>query len=212
MDENLRTCLVTGWSGVQFAEIAAHTLPLMHRYAQRHGHQLAAVNLIGTRPASWMKVEAMATVLQTHDVAVWMDADVVVLDGSRWIGDELRPEAWHALVEHETECGAVPNCGVWVLRREMLPVLDQVWSMRQYLSHPWWEQAAVLELMGYHVTDNPEAKRERPSDLYDRTQFLGHEWNDHPRDAARSEHARLVHVTQYADRLATVKRYAAIAT
>lgn len=212
MGANVRHCLVTGWSGVQFAEIAAHTLPLMHRYATRHGHTLAVANLVGDRPASWMKVDAIAKALKTSDVAVWLDADMVVVDSTRWIGDELPADMWHGLVEHVTDCGEVPNCGAWVLRQQMLPVLREVWQMTQYLDHPWWEQAAVLELLGYHVTAKPTAKRERPSDLYDRTHWLGAEWNDHPNDSRRAEHARLVHVTQYADRLATVKRYAALAT
>lgn len=201
--------VVTGWTGTAFAEIAAHTLPLIERYAKRHGALFGAANLTGDRKPSWQKVSAIHKALQAVDSVVWIDADVVVMDCSHWIGDGLPADKWHALVEHETECGTVPNCGVWVLRREMMPVLEELWGMTQYLDHPWWEQAGVLELMGYHVTGKPEAKRERPSDLYDRTHWLSAEWNDHPRDARRSASPRFVHVTQYEDRLATVKRYAA---
>lgn len=204
--------VVTGWAGTPFAEIAAHTLPLIERYAKRHGAVFGAANLAGERPPSWQKVSAIYKALLKTDLVVWIDADVVVLDGSRWIADQLPADKWHGLVEHATECGDVPNCGVWVLRQDMLPVLERVWDMHQYLGHPWWEQGAVLELLGYHVGEGPTSKRERPADLYDRTHFFPAEWNDHPHDARRAENARFVHVTQYADRLATVKRYAAIAT
>ena len=63
----------------------------------------------------------------------------------------------------------------------------------------------MLTLLGYHVTEQPSAKRERPSDLYDRTTWLAPEWNHHPRDARKVDTPRFVHVTQYAERLATVK-------
>lgn len=206
------TAVITGFAGTPFAKMAAYTLPLIEAYALRHGAVFGCANMIGERAPSWQKVSTLHKTLQKHDLVVWIDIDVVVLDGSRWIGDELPADKWQGLVEHKTECGEVPNCGVWVVRREMLPVLEQVWQMDRYLDHGWWEQAAVLELLGYHVTAKPTAKRERPSDLYDRTHWLGSEWNDHPDDTRRAEHARLVHVTQYADRLATVKRYAALAT
>lgn len=204
----MSAAVITGWAGVAFAELAAHTLPLMQKYAIRHGHKYTAFNLEGERAPSWHKIDCIFRALQSHELVVWLDADVVVLDGSRWVGDELPADKWHGLVEHQTECGDVPNCGVWVLRQKMLPVMEHVWSMTHRMDHPWWEQAAVLELLGYHVPDGPMAARERHTDLYDRTHWLSAEWNDHPQDMRRTGHARFVHVTQYEDRLATVKRYA----
>lgn len=204
--------LLTGWCGTTFAKIAAHTMPLMESYARRHGHVFACVNLAGERAPSWMKIQAIHQALKDCDTVVWLDADVVVLDGSQWIGDELPDDKWHGLVEHVTECGDVPNCGVWILRRHMMPWLEIAWDMHRYIDHQWWEQAAVLELLGYQLGDGPTSKRGQPTHLRDRTQWLAAEWNDHPRDANRAARPRFVHVTQYDDRLATVKRYVSLAT
>ena len=201
----MRQLVLTGWSGTAFAKIAAHTLPLLERYAQRHGVTFACSNLFGARPPSWNKILMLQTALEQFDLVVWIDADVVVLEGDRWIGDELQPGTIHGLVAHDTECGEVPNCGVWICTREMLPVLGELWGMEEFVRHPWWEQGALLTLLGYHVTEQPSAKRERPSDLYVRTTWLAPEWNHHPRDARKVDTPRFVHVTQYAERLATVK-------
>jgi predicted dienelactone hydrolase len=51
-----------------------------------------------------MKVKAIMQALQSHDRVAWIDADVVIVDGSASIFDE-RGSNWQAIVEHETECG-----------------------------------------------------------------------------------------------------------
>lgn len=196
-------CILTGWTGVEFAKIAAHTLPLIHAYAIKHGAACGCANLAGERPPSWMKVQAIRQALETHDRVAWIDADVVIVDDSENICARLGNN-WQALVEHQTECGLVPNCGVWVLSRQMLPVLDDVWREERFLHHWWWEQAAVLEQMGYRVTDQPTSTLDKPTTLYRLTTFLSSEWNDHPADKRRVRRPRFCHVTQYADRLSTV--------
>lgn len=197
--------IVTGWAGTLFAEIAAHTLPVLGRYAAKHGLTVECVNLAGERPPSWMKVNALHDALGRHDRVVWIDADVVVLDHSRNILDELGV-GWQGLVEHQTECGTVPNCGVWVADRRMRPVLEQIWNAGRNLHHPWWEQASVLEMMGYTVSDAPTAMLGEPTPLWHHTTWLGPEWNHHPFDARRVDTPRFVHVTQYQDRLDAVRR------
>ena len=207
----MSTVLLTGWCGTTFAKMASHTLPLMEGYAGRHGMTFCAVNLAGPRPPSWQKVYSLHQALQDFDTAVWIDADVVIMDASANIADELTPDAWQGLVEHDTESGRVPNCGVWVCRREMLPTLTDIWNAERHIGHWWWEQAAILERMGYLVTDEPRATLDSPTTLFERTTFLNATWNHHPRDARRVEQPRFVHVTMYADRVAECRRLANLA-
>ena len=206
----MKTLVLTGWSGVLHGQMAAHTLPLLHAYAGRHGHAFGCANLSGERVPSWMKVMAMWQALQTHDRVAWIDADVVVVDPSHDVLAELG-DGWQAIVEHDTECGTVPNCGVWAVTQAMLPVLADMWNSGEDIDHPWWEQAALLRRMGYEITAEPAAKLDTPTTLYRNTTFLAPTWNHHPRDARRVESPRFAHVTQYADRLATVRAYAAAA-
>jgi hypothetical protein len=207
----LKTLVLTGWAGVLHAQMAAHTLPILHAYAERHGHAFGCANLIGERPASWMKVMAMHQALRNHDRMVWIDCDVVVVDPAHDILAELG-DGWQGIVEHQTECGTVPNAGVWIVTQAMVPVLEDMWNSGGDVAHPWWEQAALMRRMGYAITAQPAAKLDTPTTLYRNTTFLAPTWNHHPRDARRVDSPRFVHVTQYADRLATVRAYAAAAT
>lgn len=203
--------ILTGWTGTDFAEIAAHTLPIMRRYAIRHNLDFACANLLGARPPSWNKVQALHTALQRHDRVAWVDADVVIVDGSENILSELEPGKVQALCRHSTECGEVPNCGVWVLTKQALPVLAQMWAMDRYLNHCWWEQRAMLELLGYEVGEvngAPSAKHISETELFGLTTWLGSQWNDHPQDSSRVREPFFFHVTMYADRLHAVKTLA----
>lgn len=203
--------LLTGWHGTLFAKMAAHTVPLMDAYAALHGMHFCCVNLHGVLPPSWMKIPFILKALQHHACVVWIDSDVVIVDGAVNICDDVPAESWQAVVEHETSCGCVPNCGVWVCRQQMRDVLQEIWSSDKRTTHPWWEQSAVLERMGYEVTDAPHASLSQPTELYERTTFLGAEWNDHPHDSRRCGSPRFVHVTQYADRVEEVIRLAGCA-
>jgi hypothetical protein len=199
--------VLTGWSGVEFAEIAAHTLPILKRYAERHGLSFQCANLSGERPPSWMKIPAIWHAMETHDRVVWIDCDVVVLDPCVNVFDDLG-DAWQGLVEHETECGTVPNCGVWVVTQHMRPVLAEMWESGQDIHHPWWEQAALLRRMGYSVDNSPRAALDKGTTLYSNTAFLKPEWNHHPHDRRRVSSPRFVHVTQYGNRLNAIKQFA----
>jgi hypothetical protein len=156
-----------------------------------------------------MKIPRLREALERHDTVAWIDADVVIANARHDLIASAPVDSWQAMVRHHTAaCGAVPNCGVWVLRRQMLPVLDRVWDDVEWLSHPWWEQAAVMRLMGYAIS-GIVARLDTPTTLYERTAFLPQAWNDHPHDQQQVASPYFVHVTQYHDRLATVQGLAA---
>lgn len=207
----MKPLLLTGWTGDEWREAAKVTMPLMRAYALRHGFDFSWANLAGPRPPSWQKIIALLQTLPSRPAVVWIDADVVIEDGSRSIMDDVPADADQALVEHHTNCGTVPNCGVWVLRPSMLPRLEQAWDCNRHITHPWWEQAVMLEQMGYAV-DGTNARLDTPTTLYERTAFLDAGWNDHPNDKRRATHVRFRHVTQYDNRLETIRQLAARVT
>jgi hypothetical protein len=210
--------LMTGWRGTEFARYASHTLPLMDAYAAKHGMECYCMNLANiAAPPSWMKLPNIGAALRDHERVLWLDADVVVHDSSQNIFDAVEADAWQAVVEHETECGVVPNCGVWIVTREMRPWLDFAWSnmLEVYEEHPWWEQAAIMEMMGYKLamtSGTPHATLGEATELLQRTQFLPAKWNDHPADARRVDKPAFFHVTQYDNRLSEIRRLCATAT
>jgi MFS family permease len=81
----------------------------------------------------------------------------VVIAGQDLAADLLKrlgdPDWSQALVIHETpNCGSVPNDDMWICQQTMIPWLEKIWAMDQYLHHGWWEQAALVDLMGYDPT------------------------------------------------------------
>lgn len=169
------------------------SLPGFIDYAHRHDYEVWAFppRIVG-RPASWLKVAALLDALNHHEEALWLDCDVVIVDGSVDLADEVPEPAEQALVRHHTLDGEVPNAGVWFVRQSMRPALKRIWLMDRYLDHCWWEQAAVLDLLGYTPNRRPVELVE-PSELYWRTHWLGLEWNSHeqadPHPAPRFAHA-----------------------
>lgn len=190
-------------------------LPGLEEYADRHGYVLHSDPPANTeRPASWLKVPLLRAALDEYEEVLWVDADVIIADGSRDIADEAPDDAWQGLVRHRTPDGVVPNCGVWLVRPAMREILDRLWDMTQYLAHPWWEQGALCELLGYQ---GRPLQLTQPTGLYGRTYWLGLEWNSHeerdPSGSPRFAHAtagplgwRLTTMHRYADRVPVGER------
>jgi hypothetical protein len=161
------------------AELLALSSRTFHAYADRHGYdvELRHELLAPDRPASWSKVLLVQELLRSHDVVFCIDADAAIVDPSHDIVDDLRDDALIGLVAHEYDGQRIPNCGVWVLRRDRKTsrFLAKVWRQTQYLHHKWWENAAVLELLGYRL--EPTVELVKPRRMLGRVQFLDQAWN-----------------------------------
>ena len=162
--------------------------PGFQAYARRHGYDYYEVkdDFSNVRHIVWFKIPAMLTALEIYTDVLWIDADVVIMDGSEDIADQIPPEAWQALVEHKLPWPAydeVPNSGVWYVRQPMIPVLERCWTMTEYTGHEWPEQSALMDLMGYECWNRPTTLIE-PTELYNHTHFLSLEWNSVPWQAA----------------------------
>lgn len=182
-------------------------LPSFREYADEHGYELLVEPpRLRSRPASWLKVALLRELLVYYREVLWIDCDVVIVDPSRDLADELSPDDWHALVRHHTPDGEVPNCGVWLVRREMRETLKAIWKLDRYLDHPWWEQAALLDLLGY---GGRPVSLVAPTELYARTCWLDLEWNSHE-ERDRHESPRFAHATcgSIDWRLGVMHRYA----
>lgn len=150
------------------------------RFAEAHGYDV----VVGSgesdgRPASWGKVLLLRELAERYDRVVWIDSDIFIRDWSEDL-PALPDGALIGLVEHvdPPEWGRIPNCGMLVLRGgpETIAFLDEVWAKSEYADHRWWEQAAVMELLGYPTTDFPTASTQ-PSRWRDRVAYLEPKWN-----------------------------------
>lgn len=168
----------------QHSKLLDLTLPRFKLYADLHGYDLVTESVaVCDRPASWNKIPLLTRLLEAYDEVLWLDADVVVLDCSKDLTNEVSAGHIQAVVFHEllgnkdVPIRTVPNYGVWLLRKSMVPWLDLAWNSTQFIDHAWWEQAAMINLLGFHVDGNNMPYLQKPSELYHKTHKLGSCWN-----------------------------------
>jgi hypothetical protein len=161
------------------------SLPRMERFARRHGYDLVVgdgQNDEG-RHSCWSKITFLQQQLADYECCFWLDADVLVLDGSQSVADLVPNYAVQALVPvWGPLCGEHPNCGVWFLKRSALPLLQELWELEVYIKHQWLEQAALLTLLGYMGLDTLRIRHVRHTKWMRLTHFLPRSWNSHPTD------------------------------
>jgi hypothetical protein len=167
------------------------------RYATAHGYELSLHTrpVDATRPAAWSKVLLLRRLAATHDLLVWLDADLVIVDYSIDIARELEGHRFLYMVEHETKEGRMPNSGVMMLRggAPTIDFLDDVYAQEDLINHRWWENAAISRLLGYRL-DPVEPGPPTPL-LSEHAKFISPRWNSIP-DAPASE-PRIRHYPGY---------------
>jgi hypothetical protein len=87
----------------------------------------------------------------------------------------------------------------------MIPVIERAWNNTKWLMHGWWEQAALLDLMGYHV--EAPCHLVTNTELYQKTYFLDQSWNVHKWHEPAAEHPRIQHATMWPDRVAVMQEW-----
>jgi len=141
--------IISGISGDGWQEIADLTWPAMAEYARRHNVAFTPYYGRGdfSRPASWRKLIYIADCFAVADEVLWLDADVAVVDHLVNVFDEVPADAHVAMAYL---AGTHWNCGVWLLRRPSLPMIMRAAMHDHCITHPWWEQQAVNEIIANH--------------------------------------------------------------
>lgn len=136
-------------------ELLAITRPSRVAYAARHGYDLVeeTADLAPGRPASWGKVKLVTSLLNTYQTVVWIDADAILVDHSRDIAADSPPSAKLWMVTHRYDEHAIPNMGVMVVHRSRwtTKMFDRIWNAEEFITHDWWENAALLHMLGYNI-------------------------------------------------------------
>lgn len=174
-------------------EVAAVTF---QRYAARHGYDL----VIGGggsagRPPAWGKILLIRKLLEAYDEVLWIDSDAIVLDDSVDLAAVVPADSYQAMARPPLARGAqqrILNSGVWLLRGERAKdLLDAVWERDEWTMHPWWEQRAVVELLGFDEDGSDIGATE----WRDGTTWLDDEWNTFERDTGLNGACRIRHYT-----------------
>ena len=207
-DTSMNRAIVTFGTGLH-AELLKVALPGFKKFADRHGYELNVVEGLDPKmPAAWYKVPVLLEAYKSYDEVLWLGADLVIVDGSEDI--PVSKDCWQAMVFHHTNDGEVPNTEVWYTRRQMIPTLERMWQManRGWHNAAWWEQSALIYLMGYRDDIRP-VYLGNPTELYFNTCQLDNSWNVHKWDKTQAKHPRIQHATMYPNRLAIMREWAA---
>jgi Methyltransferase domain/galactosyl transferase GMA12/MNN10 family/Glycosyl transferase family 2 len=171
------------------AELLEITRQSFELYAERHGYDLVIEEqtLDSSRPPQWSKILLLQRLLRDYDVVVWVDADAIFVDASRDIAEELEPGRFLYFAQHRFGGMDAANTGVLVLRAcpEADAFLAGAWERTEYIHHPYWEQAAMLALLGYEVDPPTRTRLVRPSHYMSGVKLLSSEWNSIVADSAR---------------------------
>jgi hypothetical protein len=179
-----RKALCTTATG-PFTELLEISLPTLDAYARRHGWELVVSDEdpADGRPIPWGKIPLISELLGRYDLIMWIDADAVIVDGSIDLASELRWRKHLYLVEHRhAPTGEeTANTGVFMLRAGSWArrFLAGVWDQEDLIDHRWWENAAVMRLLGYRIDPQPAA-HERRTRWFRGVHFLDVAWNSIP--------------------------------
>lgn len=165
-------------------------LPTFEHYAERFGYEIEVgagdEAVEAGRPGPWRKIPLIRQALERYDLVLWLDTDVMILDDSRDIADELESGDYQGLVEQVSGDGRIPNTGVWLLRAgdRAQSFLRATWDEVELIDHMWTDQAAAVTVLGYDLAPwLPDAslarpcERRRESPYFPGTRLLPGEWN-----------------------------------
>jgi len=149
----------------------------MAAYADMHGAAwLPSLDVPVDRPCSWKKLVSIARALVDYDEVLWLDVDVVIRDFDENIFEEVPEQYYQAFVVHDFMGGRVPNAGVWLCRRQMLPYLVEAAMQDDLVNHRWWEQAALHRLLGME-DDGTSCHLKNPTLLAFKSKVISESWN-----------------------------------
>ncbi|WP_276354288.1 hypothetical protein [Cohnella caldifontis] len=145
-------------SGAKHLEMLAITGLTFKLYAQFHQMDcllLTNQRLDPSRPPAWDKVALLHEMSRKYKIVLWVDSDSIIRIPFPDIRDELYGH--YPMYLARQDLNQVPNTGVWVVRGtdEARSMLKEIWNNTAYLYHPWWEQGALMDLMGFRFTGNP---------------------------------------------------------
>ena len=208
-------------------ELLAEAAPTLAAYGSRHGWDVvvSSESPQGTRPPSWAKVVLVRELLRSYPFVFWVDADALIVDIDRDILDEAGVERdaadiWFARHPQERDPDAtVLNAGVFLARSAPFTdeLLAAMWAAESFIEHNWWENAALLDLLGYSLV--PPYAQVEVTRWNERIGRLDLAWNSVPGycespTPALHHHARSDHDdfglrlrSMAADRAATAARF-----
>lgn len=210
-------CITTSFDE-KFDDIGRYSAASIKAYTSRFGfsHRIDRNFNIG-RPPAWRRITLIPELFdEGFDYVMWIDADAIFSRFDFNILDAIDPGKDLHLVEHTivpNHSSNIPNSGVMLVKNSQWSrdLFDRIWRMDKYIDHPWWENAALIEIMGYRnliaeveqITGHPakvaDDRFSPDPDVMAHISFLSEDWNFRPNVSRPSPHPIVTHFAGYSN-------------
>jgi hypothetical protein len=179
--------LAAGAAHIEMMQLMA---PTVNYYANTHKMDvlllsLPDIRLAPARPPAWDKIILIRHMLELYETVMWIDSDALFCQSKPDIREELDPDCPMHIVFHHVGRSLIPNTGVWVCRRlpETLELLNAIWNHTSFINHRWWEQGALMDLIG---CDPAKCRFVKQTSYTSMVRHLNHKWNSRQSDSAKN--------------------------
>tara|TARA_B100001121_G_C18534553_1_gene547703 strand:+ start:29 stop:853 length:825 start_codon:yes stop_codon:yes gene_type:complete len=181
-----------------YKQIGDITTKSMLKYADRFNLKFKFLDMPDTgRVQTWNKILQIKDEIQKKedDYIMWVDADAFFPNDAENILSVIDNKYEIYLSSHY--CSVFKgsnykntilttnriNCGVMIFKVNdfCLKFLENVWNKKEYINHFWYEQAAIMDLVGLKADITGNLKDNKGNDFYlNKIKFLSKEWNSIP--------------------------------
>ena len=183
-------------------------------YAKLHGYEfkIYTETLDPLRPIAWSKIRILQETLRDFDEVLWLDADLWICDLTKDLAKQINPDSEIAWVYHNYENQSHPNTGVMFLRRtpNISKLLDQAYSQKDLINHPWWDQAGFMRVLGLDSTIHPIGENQELKILPISETKLSNDWNSILEDRSKVPIFRHFAGENHAIRILLLSEYSGI--
>jgi hypothetical protein len=179
-----RRVLCCGGTG-PYAAMMEVTGVTMIAYAHRHRWDLvfSREEAAEPRPSAWNKIVLVQELLEEYPIVGWIDSDAMIVDGREDIGAELDDTHDLYIVAHRDgdPPAEVINSGVFIFKATdwSRRFLAAVWEQEDLIDHMWWENAAIMRLLGWDLDADP-ARPTGDTEWTPRVKRMDGAWNSVP--------------------------------
>jgi len=215
-------CVTTAFND-RYAEMGAVCAETLRAFADHHDLALRVMTTLPDtgRPPAWAKLKVIEALFDDGaSWVLWVDTDAVIVRPEADILADIGDGVELALVKHSLSVQPmpgmmvtleVPNTGVMLLRNSpwTRALLSRAWALSQYTNHKWWENAALIHLMGYHRLLRRQAINAPDPEVMAHVHWLDPAWNSIPDDTATLTRPPIIRhhtrATSYEERVAAMR-------
>jgi len=196
-DKKLSLKIITSHDS-NYNNVGKITVETMKNYAKKYNLEFEFLPMPSTgRAQTWNKIISIKEQIlrKKNDYIMWVDADAFFHKDAENILSVIEDKYEIYLSSHY--CGVFKgsnykntvltvnriNCGVMIFKvtNFCIKFLEKVWNKKNYIDHYWYEQAAIMDLVGLKVDITGNLKDNAGDDFYlKKIKFLNKEWNSIP--------------------------------